>query len=136
MTSVDGPGRLACIYDTDLLKNRAENATFNGILIGSVGMTEILVTAFEAVPGPGTYLSFGTIVNGNAITSRCRTPNGSASSFRRKALLVPTTNTIMITRLTPFQITLPLPRVVNTAPGRSSDVPIDHNSREPTQTSD
>ena len=32
----------------------AENATFNGILIGSVGMTEILVSAFDAVPGPGT----------------------------------------------------------------------------------
>jgi hypothetical protein len=37
-----------------LLKTRAENATLNGILIGSVGMTEILVCAFDAVPGPGT----------------------------------------------------------------------------------
>jgi hypothetical protein len=27
-------------YDADLLKMRAENATFNGILIGSVVMTE------------------------------------------------------------------------------------------------
>ena len=35
-------------------KIRAENATFNGILIGSVGMTEILVWGFDAVPGPGT----------------------------------------------------------------------------------
>ena len=35
-------------------KIRAENATFNGILIGSVVMTEILVWAFDAVPGPGT----------------------------------------------------------------------------------
>ena len=30
-----------CISDADLLKNRAENATSNGILIGSVVMTEI-----------------------------------------------------------------------------------------------
>ena len=33
---------------------RAENATFNGILIGSVVMTEILVWWFDAVSGPGT----------------------------------------------------------------------------------
>jgi hypothetical protein len=33
---------------------RAENATFNGILIGSVVMTEILVCRFDAVSGPGT----------------------------------------------------------------------------------
>jgi hypothetical protein len=39
------------MYDADLLKIRAENATFNGILIGSVVMTEILVSAFDAVPG-------------------------------------------------------------------------------------
>ena len=37
-----------------MLKIRAENATFNGILIGSVVMTEILVCAFDAVSGPGT----------------------------------------------------------------------------------
>ena len=37
-----------------MLKIRAENATFNGILIGSVVMTEILVWSFDAVPGPGT----------------------------------------------------------------------------------
>jgi hypothetical protein len=35
-------------------KIRAENATFNGILIGSVVMTEILVWGFDAVSGPGT----------------------------------------------------------------------------------
>ena len=35
-------------------KIRAENATFNGILIGSVVMTEILVWRFDAVSGPGT----------------------------------------------------------------------------------
>ena len=40
-------------YDADLLKIRAENATFNGILIGSVVMTEILVWWFDAVSGPG-----------------------------------------------------------------------------------
>ena len=37
-----------------MLKIRAENATFNGILIGSVVMTEILVWGFDAVSGPGT----------------------------------------------------------------------------------
>ena len=42
------------MYDADLLNIRAENATFNGILIGSVVMTEILVCSFDAVPGPGT----------------------------------------------------------------------------------
>ena len=47
----------------------AENATFNGILIGSVVMTEILVWWFDAVSGPGTYLSCRTILNGNAMTS-------------------------------------------------------------------
>ena len=39
-----------------MLKNRAEKATFNGILIGSVVMTEILVCAFDAVSGPGAPL--------------------------------------------------------------------------------
>ena len=81
-------------------------------------------------------LSFGTIVNGNAITSRCRTPNGYASSFRRKELLVPTTYTIVITRLRAFRSTTPLPRESTTAPGRRSDVRFDHNSREAPQTSD
>jgi hypothetical protein len=38
-----------------LLKLRAENATFNGILIGSVVMTEILVSRFDAVSGPGIF---------------------------------------------------------------------------------
>ena len=33
---------------------RAPAATFDGILIGSVVMTEILVCSFDAVPGPGT----------------------------------------------------------------------------------
>ena len=37
-----------------MLKIRAENATFNGILIGSVVMTEILVWSFDAVSGPAT----------------------------------------------------------------------------------
>ena len=37
-----------------MLNFRAENATFNGILIGSVVMTEILVWSFDAVSGPGT----------------------------------------------------------------------------------
>ena len=41
-------------YDADLLNFRAENATFNGVLIGSVVMTEILVWSFDAVSGPGT----------------------------------------------------------------------------------
>ena len=36
------------------ITHRAENATFNGILIGSVVMTEILVSRFDAVSGPGT----------------------------------------------------------------------------------
>ena len=58
--------QLYSTYDADLLKIRAENATFNGILIGSVVMTEILVWAFDAVPGPGTCR---TILNGNAMTS-------------------------------------------------------------------
>jgi hypothetical protein len=47
--------QLHVTYDADLLKIRAENATLNGILIGSVVMTEILVWGFDAaVPGPGT----------------------------------------------------------------------------------
>jgi hypothetical protein len=40
-------------YDADLLNLRADNATFNGILLGSVVMTEILVCACDAVSGPG-----------------------------------------------------------------------------------
>ena len=44
-------------------KIRAENATFNGILIGSVVMTEILVCAFDAVSGPGTVPGPGTASN-------------------------------------------------------------------------
>jgi hypothetical protein len=47
-----------------LLNIRAENATFNGILIGSVFMTEILV-----VPGPGTASNPQTSISvvGNAM---------------------------------------------------------------------
>ena len=50
---MSGSGNLIT-YDADLLKIRAENATFNGILIGSAVMTEILVCRFDAVSGPGT----------------------------------------------------------------------------------
>jgi hypothetical protein len=40
---------------------RAENATFNGILIGSVVMTEILVWTFDAVPGGVVWDTAGVI---------------------------------------------------------------------------
>ena len=46
-------------------KIRAENATFNGILIGSVAMTEILVSRFDAVSGPGTGARRNCIKPGN-----------------------------------------------------------------------